>query len=83
MCCIKLHDRGKLETREGTCSQAKQCEIYRLQGRSQERFGRLAGWLGPGERINKITVQIGQGLAETVPETDENNSLQVERQVTL
>ena len=43
---------------------------YRLQGRSQERFGKLAGWLGPWEGIIKITVQIGQGLAETVLETD-------------
>ena len=31
---------------------------------------------------DKITLQIGKGLAETVPETD-NNSLQVERKVTL
>ena len=81
--CIKLHDCGKLETREDTCSQAKQCKNYRLHGRPQERFGRLAGWLGPWESVNKITVQIAQGLAETLPETDENNSLQVEQQVTL
>ena len=80
---MKLHDCGKLESREDTCSQAKQCKNYRLQGRSQEHFGGLAGWLGPWEGINKITAQIGQGLAETIPETDENNSLQVERQVTL
>ena len=79
---IKLHDHGKLETREDTCSQAKQCKNCRLQGRSQERFGRLAGWLGPWEGVNKITVQIGQGLTEPVLETDENNSLQVEWQVT-
>ena len=31
---------------------------------------------------NKITVQTGNSLAETVPETD-NNSLQVGRKVTL
>ena len=39
------------------------------------------GW-DNGKASNKITVQIGKGLAETVPETD-NNSLQVERKVTL
>ena len=72
-----MHDRGKLETREDTCSQVNQYKNYRLQGRSQERFGRLAGWLGPWEGVNKITVQVGQGLAKTVPQTDENNSFQV------
>ena len=42
----------------------------------------LDGW-DHGKASDKITdtVQIGKGLAETVPETD-NNSLQVERQVT-
>ena len=39
------------------------------------------GW-DNGKTSSKITVQIGKGLAETVPETD-NNSLQVERKVTL
>ena len=39
------------------------------------------GW-DNGKASNKITVQISKGLAETVPETD-NNSLQVERKVTL
>ena len=42
----------------------------------------LDGW-DHGKASDKITVQIGQGLAETIPETDENNSFQVERQVTL
>ena len=42
----------------------------------------LDGW-DHGKASDKITVQISQGLAETVPETDENNSLQVERQATL
>ena len=84
MHCIKSHDRGKVETIEDTCTgQVNQYKNYRLQGRSQERFDRLAGWLGPWEASDKITVQTGQGLVETVPETDENNSLQVERQVTL
>ena len=41
----------------------------------------LDGW-DHGKASGKITVQIGKGLAETVPETD-NNSLQVERKVTL
>ena len=59
----KSHDRGKLETRVYTCSQAKQSKNDRLQGRSQERFGRLAGWLGQWEGVKKTTVQIGQGLA--------------------
>ena len=31
-----------------------------------------------GRRPTRSHVQIGQGLAETVPETDENNYLQVE-----
>ena len=39
--------------------------------------------MGPWEGVNKVTVQIGQGMAEAIPETDKNNSLQVERQVTL
>ena len=39
------------------------------------------GW-DHGKASDKIKVQIGKGLAETVPETD-NNSLQVERKVTL
>ena len=43
----------------------------------------LDGWGHGKEGVNKITVQIGQGLAETIPETDGNNSLQFERQVTL
>ena len=46
----------------------------------------LVDWLDDwdnGKVSDKITVQIGQGLAEIVPETDENNSLQVERQITL
>ena len=77
MYCIKLHHCGKLETREATCSQAKQCKNYRLQGRSQERFGRLAGW-----DHGKASTQ-SQDQAETVPETDENDSLQVEWQITL
>ena len=42
----------------------------------------LDGW-DHGKACDKITVQMGQGLAETVPETVENNSFQVERQVTL
>ena len=41
----------------------------------------LDGW-DHGKASDKITVQIGKGLAETVSETD-NNSLQVERKVTL
>ena len=41
----------------------------------------LDGW-DLGKTSNKITVQIGKGLAEKIPETD-NNSLQVERKVTL
>ena len=43
----------------------------------------LDGW-DHGKASDKITdtAQIGKGLAETVPETD-NNSLQVERKVTL
>ena len=41
----------------------------------------LNGW-DHGKAFDKITVQIGKGLQETVPETD-NNSLQVERKVTL
>ena len=41
----------------------------------------LDGW-DHGKASDKITVQIGKGLAETVPETD-NNSLQVEQKVTL
>ena len=40
----------------------------------------LDGW-DHGKASDKITVQ-GQGLVETVPETDENNSLQVKWQVT-
>ena len=52
--CIKLHDRGKLETREDTCTgQVNQYKDYPLQGRSQERFGRLARWLGPWEGIRQ------------------------------
>ena len=87
MYCIKLHDSGKLQTREDTCSQVNQYKNHRRQGRSQERFGRLAGWLDGwdhGKASDKITdtAQIGKGLAETIPETD-NNSLQVERKVTL
>ena len=83
MYCIKLHDSGKLQqTTEDTCSQVNQYKNYRPQGRSQERFGRLPGWLGPWKASDKITVQIGKGLAETVPETD-NNSLQVEQKVIL
>ena len=39
------------------------------------------GW-DNGKMSSKITVQVGKGLAETVPETD-NNSLQVEWKVTL
>ena len=39
------------------------------------------GW-NNGKASFKITVQIVKGLAETIPETD-NNSLQVERKVTL
>ena len=45
----------------------------------------LADWLDGwdhGKASDKITVQIGLCLAETVPETD-NNSLQVEQKVTL
>ena len=60
-------------------------KYYRRQGRSQERFRRLAGWLGPWEGVkesDKIAVRIGQGLAEAYL-ADENNYLQVERQVTL
>ena len=30
---------------------------YQREGRSQERFGRLAGWLGPWEGIRKDTGQ--------------------------
>ena len=43
----------------------------------------LDGW-DHGKASDKIThtAQIGKGLAETVPDTD-NNSLQVERKVTL
>ena len=54
---------------------------YRLQGRFEKRFGRLAGWLGPWEDVQKD--HSVDRPVETVPETDENNSLQVERQVTL
>ena len=82
MYCIKLNDSGKLQTREDACSQVNQSKNYRRQGRSQERFGRLAGWLEQWEGVQQDHVQIGKGLAETVPETD-NNSLQVERKVTL
>ena len=39
------------------------------------------GW-DHGKASNKITVQIGKGLAETAPQTD-NDSLQVEWKVTL
>ena len=39
------------------------------------------GW-DHGKASDKITVHISKGLAETVPETD-NNSLQVEWKVTL
>ena len=77
-----MHDCGKLETREDTCTgQVNQYKNYRLQGRSQERFGRLAGYPGwdDGKASDKIKVQTGLGLVETVPETDENNSLQLER----
>ena len=41
----------------------------------------LDGW-DHGKASDKITVQAGKGLAETVPEID-NNYLQVERKVTL
>ena len=51
--CIKLRDSGKLQTREDTCSQVNQYKNYRSQGRSQERFGRLAGWLGPWEGVRQ------------------------------
>ena len=36
----------------------------------------LDGW-NHGNASDKITIQTGQGLVETIPETDENNSLQV------
>ena len=45
----------------------------------------LVDWLDGldyGKASVKIIVQIGKGLAETLPETD-NNSLQVERKATL
>ena len=38
----------------------------------------LVDWLDGsdhGKESDKITVQMGQGLAETIPENDENNSL--------
>ena len=41
----------------------------------------LDGW-DHGKASDKITVQIGKRMAETVPYTD-NNSLQVEQKVTL
>ena len=45
----------------------------------------LVDWLDDWDHrktSDKITVQIGKGLAETVPKTD-SNSLQVERKVIL
>ena len=56
---------------------------YRRQGRSQERFGRLAGWLGPWEGFRQDYSTDRPRPGRTVPETDENNYLQVERKVTL
>ena len=42
----------------------------------------LVDWLDDhGKASDRITAQIGKGLAETVPETD-NNSLQVELKIT-
>ena len=84
MCCIKLLDHGKLETRDDTCI-AKSTNIKIIDVKADLK-NVLVDWLDGwdhGKASDKITVQIGQGRGETVPETDENNSLQVERQVTL
>ena len=78
-----MHDSGKLQTREDTCSQVNQ--YIKIIDVKADFKNDLVDWLDGwdhGKASDKITVQIGKGLAETVPETD-NNSLQIERKVTL
>ena len=79
-----MHDHGKLETRENTCT--GQVNQYKIIDFKADLKNVLVDWLDGwdhGKASDKITVQTGQGLVETVPENDENDSLQVERQVTL
>ena len=61
---------------------SNQCKNCRFPGRSQERFDRLAETMRKSCKASTRS-QIGLGLADTLSETDENNSLQVKRQVTL
>ena len=62
--CIKLHGRGKLETREDTCTgQVNAYKNYRLKA---DLKNVLVDWLDGwdhGKASDKITVQIGQDLA--------------------